>query len=193
MVNRFDSANYPETEPANLVIGELWAWKRPDLAGTYDPSLYTATYISNKESSDVASFTISATGSDFTVSEADTSAICPEGRYRWELVITQISDSAKVGVARGYWDVLPDLTTGPTDNRSHARKVLDAVEAVIEGSATKEQSSISIAGRSLALRTYDELRQIRIDYRAEVESERQSELQKQGKGSTTKILTRFPA
>jgi hypothetical protein len=119
--------------------------------------------------------------------------MCPTGSYRWEMFVTRVSDDARIRVSTGYWEVFPDLTAGPIDNRSHAQIVLDAVEAVIEGTATKEQSSWSIAGRSLSLRTYEELRQIRADYMSEVNRERKEELQKQGKGGTNKILTRFPA
>ena len=196
-MNQFDSENYPSIEPEGLTLGALWAWKRPDLAGTYDPSLYTASYIANKSASSdcggISSFTLQASGDEFTVSEVSTATKCPTGSYRWEMFITRTSDSAKVRVSTGYWEVFADLAAGPVDNRSHAQTVLDSVEAVIEGTATKEQSSWSIAGRALSLRTYEELRQIRSDYRAEVKAERQSELQKQGKGGTNKILTRFPA
>lgn len=193
MVNLFDSENYPTTEPGDLVIGELWAWKRPDLAAIYDPTLYTASYIANKESAEVESFTLDTSGDEFTVSEADTATICSSGQYRWELFIARTSDGARLQVSSGYWIIAADLSSGAADNRTHAKKTLDAIEAVIQGTATKQQASMAIAGRAMSLRSYEELRQMRTDYRAEVESERQRELLKQGKGGSTKILTRFPA
>lgn len=192
MVNLFDSENYPTTEPEILVAGDFWAWKRPDIAKTYDAAEYTLSYVANGQTQSVAGFSLAASGDEYTVSTSDTVAYVP-GDYQWQAYITKTADGARVLIASGYWEILPNISSGPIDTRSHAKIVLDAVEAVIEGSATKEQSSISIAGRALSLRTYDELRQMRTDYRTEVESERQSELKKQGKGSTNKILTRFPA
>ena len=191
MVNLFDSANYPGTEPEDMVAGDLWAWKRPDIAATYPPAEYSLSYVANAESSSAASFTLQATGDDYAIIEADTKSHVPGG-YAWEAFITRTSDSARVKVASGYWRINHNLAAGPTDARTHAKIVLDAVEAVIEGAATKQQSSMSIAGRSLEMKTYDELRQIRSDYAAEVAREKKDELKKQGKASN-KILLRFPA
>jgi len=39
--------------------------------------------------------------------------------------------------------------------------VLDAIEALIEGAATTDQQSMTIAGRSLARRTFAELMELR--------------------------------
>lgn len=192
MVNLFDTANYPEAEPVELVAGDQWAWNRPDLASTYDPSGHSLSYVANAETTCTSNIKLSATGDEYTVLETDTGDYLP-GEYGWEAHITRTSDGARVRVASGYWLIKPNLAAGSMDTRSHAKIVLDAVEAVIEGTATKHQSSMSIAGRSLELRTYEELKMMRSDYRAEVRKERQSELQKQGKGGTNKILTRFPA
>lgn len=192
MVNEFDSTNYPQIEPESLVAGDLWAWTRPDLAAIYDTTLYTLSYTANEESAAGETFTLTASGAVYTIEEANTTGKVPGG-YRWNAYITRNSDGARVVVASGQWAIANDLSHGAVDSRTHAKKVLQAIEAVIEGTATKQQAAMSIAGRSLSLRTYDELRQMRTDYRAEVESERQAELLKQGKGGTKKILTRFPA
>lgn len=192
MVNEFDSDNYPQTEPDSLVVGDFWAWMRPDLAAIYDTTLYTLSYTANEESAAGETFTLTASGAEYTVEESSTGGKVA-GSYQWNAYITRISDDARVVVSSGYWDIDADLSSGAVDSRTHAKKTLDAIEAVIEGTATKQQASMSIAGRSLSLRSYEELRQMRTDYRAEVASERQRELQKQGKGGSTKILTRFPA
>ncbi len=191
-MNLFDSTNYPAEEPSEMVAGDMWAWKRPDLAETYPPAEYSLSYVANAESSSAAGFTLDATGDDYTVLDSDTKATVPGG-YVWNAFITRTSDSARVNVASGYWQIKHNLANGPLDSRSHAKIVLDAVNSVIEGTATKEQSSMSIAGRSLALRTYEELRQMRSDYRSEVAQERDTEMRKQGTGGSNKILTRFPA
>ena len=44
MSNAFDSANYPETEPATIIAGDRIAWKRTDLGGDYPPASYALSY-----------------------------------------------------------------------------------------------------------------------------------------------------
>ena len=46
--------------------------------------------------------------------------------------------------------ILPNLADTNADLRSHAKIVLDSLEAVIQGRANMDQSSMSIAGRSLS-------------------------------------------
>ena len=62
-------------------------------------------------------------------------------------------------------------TTGNADNRSHAKKVLDAIQAVLENRASQDQMSYSIAGRSLSRMTIDDLMRFRDRYRAEYNRE----------------------
>ena len=60
-----------------------------------------------------------------------------------------------------------DFANTNADLRSHAKKVLDAIEAVIENRATVDQSSFSIAGRSLSRMSIDELLTLKNRYKAE--------------------------
>lgn len=57
------------------------------------------------------------------------------------------------------------------DSRTHARKVLDAIEAVIENRATLDQESYQINGRSLNRTPISELLKLRTIYRNEVDAE----------------------
>ena len=72
---------------------------------------------------------------------------------------------------------------------SHAKIVLDAIEAVIENRATMDQSSMSIAGRSLSRLSIDELLTFRARYRAEYLKEvKQLRIKnKRGSGNTIKV------
>ena len=81
------------------------------------------------------------------------------------------SDSARVAISSGTFTVKPDPATAG-DVRSHAVKVLAALEALIEGRATADVSSYSIAGRSLTKLSVDELTKWRAYYRREVRRER---------------------
>jgi hypothetical protein len=58
-----------------------------------------------------------------------------------------------------------------SDLRSHARKVLDAINAVIENRATVDQQSYSIAGRSLTRMSLDDLLKFKNVYQAQVAKE----------------------
>lgn len=76
-------------------------------------------------------------------------------------------DHATLGRAtlhRGNSEVTADAgAIGATDLRSHARTSLDAIEAVLETRATKDQLKYQIAGRSLERMTGEDLRAFR-DY-----------------------------
>jgi hypothetical protein len=57
---------------------------------------------------------------------------------------------------------------GTHDPRGHAQKVLTAIEAVIEGRATKDQDSYKINGRELVRTSIADLLELRKTYKAEV-------------------------
>lgn len=52
--------------------------------------------------------------------------------------------------------------------KSHAEKMLEAIEATLEGRATDEYKSIKINNREISKHTFDELRRIRDYYRNEI-------------------------
>lgn len=89
------------------------------------------------------------------------------GRYRWQMVATKADDGDVVGT--GTIVVAENFATGAVvDTRSHARRVLEAVEAVIEDRATKDQMGYAIGGRSLQRTPLPELMKLRNRYRAMV-------------------------
>lgn len=73
-------------------------------------------------------------------------------------------------IEAGSIEVKPDMAAldAGHDARTHARKVLDAIEAVIEQRATKDQMGYSIGGRSLQRTPIADLIKLRTQYRAEV-------------------------
>lgn len=173
MGNAFDSANYPRREPAKLTVGDRWMWKRTDLGVDYPPASYSLKYaLRLYDTGAEIEIIASESGSDYLVEVASTTTGgYTAGRYLWTAYIIRTSDTERVVVGTGTFDVLADRDTVATDPRSHARKVLDAIEAVIENRATVDQQEYSIAGRSLKRMTIDELLKFRKTYRAEVDSE----------------------
>ena len=83
------------------------------------------------------------------------------------------------------------LGADTADPRSHAKITLEAVEAVIEGRATKDQENYSIAGRSLSRTPVADLLSLRDYYRTEFLREQRVERRNNGIGTGARILARF--
>ncbi len=174
MGNIFDSANYPETEPVQLIIGDRWVWKRTDLGSDYPPASYALSYSLRLQGTGATEIEIAASesGSDYLVEvAAATTAAYTAGDYQWQAYITRTSDSERATIGTGYVEAVANRDAATTDPRSHSKIVLDAVEAVLENRATKDQESYSIAGRSLARTSLSELLNLRDRYRAEYKAE----------------------
>jgi len=189
MANAFDSANYPESEPAELIAGDRWVWKRTDLGSDYPPASYALSYVARREDTGFEiTINASESGSDYLVEVAKATTIgYPAGRYYWQAYITRSSDSERVTVSSGTFEVIADRDTDTADPRSHARKVLAAIEAVIEGRASRDQEEYSIGGRSLKRTPIEDLLKLRDKYVGEVDAEQRKA---NGQGSR-KLLYRF--
>lgn len=131
-----------------------------------------------------------ADGDDFAfaVAKAVTSA-WGKGSYKYAATVDNGTDRFTVGT--GDVTIRPDLSAGPVDDRNHVEKVLDALEAMLEGKATVDQQSMSIGGRSVARFSPLELLQWRGDYRNQLLALKRAERIANGTGGNGKILTRF--
>ena len=191
MSNQFDSTNYPNQVSTELQLGDFWAWKRDDLANDYPIASYSLSYEFNLiDGSTASNFTLTATESNDTyIIEASNTASYTKGNYNWVSYITRTSDSARVKLEEGFVDVQDNYATTTASVRSHAKIVLDSIEAVIENRANIDQSSMSIAGRSLSRMTIDELLTFRARYKAEYlkEVKIQRIKNKRGSGNTIKV------
>jgi len=193
MANKFDSTNYPTTEPNELQLGDFWAWKKTDLSGDYPIADYSLSYEFNIiDGATASNFTLIASESnnEYIVETTDTSSYA-KGEYNWVSYITRTSDSARIKISEGFTEIQDNYATTTTSVRSHAKKVLDAIEAVIENRATMDQSSMSIAGRSLSRLTIDELLTFKNRYKAEYLKEIKKARLKNNKASGNSIKARF--
>ncbi|WP_415221962.1 hypothetical protein [Pseudophaeobacter arcticus] len=112
----------------------------------------------------------------------------PPGHYRYEL---RASDGVDVvTVETGETRIAPDLAAidQSHDGRDHVRKVLDAVEAVIENRATIDQQSYQINNRSLQRTPLAELMTLRAKYRAELSQKKRA---RSGRGLGPKYKVSF--
>ena len=171
MSNIFDRVNYPTQEPDTLVVGDRWVWRRDDLVSDYPLDEYALEYRFIEDSTgNTNAFTIAATEAESTylveVASAVTASLTA-GDYQWAAFIIRSSDNQRVVIDQGRTEILPNLQNTTADLRSHAKKVLDAIEAVLENRASQDQMSYSIAGRSLSRMSIDDLMTFRNRYRAE--------------------------
>jgi hypothetical protein len=116
--------------------------------------------------------TAAADGDDYDVQVVAATTIgWATGWYTWTAYVEKAAE--RYTVDRGQLEIRAASTTlaAGSDNRTHARKVLDAIESVIEGRATLDQQEYAIAGRSLKRMAIDELMRFRRIYQSEVKAE----------------------
>lgn len=197
-MNLFDSANYPTTEPTELVAGDRWMWKRTDLGSDYPPASYALSYSLRLEGATAAEIEITASesGSDYLVEVAHTAtAGYTPGRYHWQAYITRSSDSARIVIGTGIIEVKPNRAESAADPRTHARKCLDSIEAALEAFAGNTVKSYTITtgtgSRSVTKHDVAELIVLRDKYRAEVRREEDATRIANGLGARNRVLVRF--
>lgn len=178
----------PESVPAELIAGDLWSWVRS--LSDYPATTWTLTYYF-ENAGKTFSVQATASGSDYaaSIAAATTTAYQP-GKYRWRARVTSGSESYTI--ESGWLTVKADpAAAGTYDTRSHARKVLEAIEATIEGRATNDQLSMSIAGRSISRTPMTELVDLRERYRLLVSDEDSAEDVAAGLGSKKRVFIRM--
>lgn len=110
------------------------------------------------------------------------------GVYSWHTVVSKNAD--RITVDHGQIRVLPD-PEGETPP-SHARRMLDAIEALIEGRLTSDKAErFTINGQSIDKMPSNEIREWRNYYAAEVAAERNRDRQFRGGRSHRIVRTRF--
>lgn len=134
---------------------------------------YTLTYrLVPRGSGSAQQFDATADGDGYTVNvAAATTAAWTAGEYSWSSWVTL--SGARYTVGQGLLTIKPDpsaMSVG-TDTRSHAERVLDAIEALLEGRAGSDVMSYTIAGRSVDKMAPEELLKWRSFYAAEVKRE----------------------
>ncbi len=194
MANLFDTGNVPTTEPAKIVAGDLLQWKRTDLGADYANGSYTLSYKARLEGtgSTVITITASASGDDYLVSVGQsTTASYTAGDYRWQAYITRDSDSERLTIDSGTFEVVANRSASTADPRSHAKTMLDKIESILEGRADGDVSAYSINGRSLTKLDITELLMWRDRYRADYLREVHRERALNGTATGSTVLARF--
>lgn len=109
----------------------------------------------------------SGSGHRFVVSAAETAAWAP-GRYWYSIRATRDGEVAEVD--NGEIVIEPDFSTTAAgyDGRDHVRRVVDAIEAVLERRATLDQERFTINNRELWRTPIADLLVLRDRYRSEL-------------------------
>lgn len=185
----------PSNEPTELRAGDTWKWNRADMASAYPSPTWTLTYRFKNQNGgfEIVATADGAGGFSVSVPKATTGAIAA-GDYAWQGEVD--NGTERYTLERGgNLKVVADFFSGSAatamDQRSHARKVLQAIEAVIEGRASKDQEEYTIGGRSLKRTPIPELLQLRQTYRSEVAGEEAAAALENGTGIGRKIQVRF--
>ena len=183
------SYNVPTVWPAGDTI--TWDVSVPNYAANDPDGAWTLKYEVLGSGSDLGTFTASADGADFTVTiAAATTASYAAGEYTYFAYVSKGSERYKVD--EGTITVETNFATASSfDGRSHAKIVYDSIISVIEGRASKDQESYTIAGRSLSRTPIADLILLRDRYKAEVIREERADRIKRGLGHEGRILTRF--
>lgn len=177
------------TEPQSFTAGDTVKWRKslPDYPASQG---WTLTYYAIQQNH---KFSAVATpdGDDFLITiPTTTSDDFVTGQYFWEAQVTKAGE--RFTILRGTFDVLVNIAVQNNyDGRSHARKTLDAIEAVIEGRASVDQEEYTIGNRSLKRTPIADLIVLKEKYEAAVRKEEAAEQLAQGMRVKNKILVRF--
>lgn len=184
----------PDIEPLQITAGDLVTWSRTyaDFSAADGWVLSYALAKDASTSSQIAftASTYQTTGFLVSVPKA-TTAGWAAARYTAQGYVTKTATSERYQVYSGSILVLPNLAAGAVDARSHARKVLDAIEAVIESRAGKAIQSWSGLEQSFSLIPTADLLKMRDQYMVEWNNEKAAERIRLGLGSGRNVFVRF--
>jgi hypothetical protein len=115
-----------------------------------------------------ATYAATTSGSEFNF-EIDTSNL-QAGFYKYQAYVTDGTDKHYLDDYSGTFTLeaaLADQDAG-FDARTHAKKMVDAIEAILEGRASKEHLEMTYAGRTLKRHSFAQLYDIKKKYEGEI-------------------------
>ena len=171
MTNVID--NPPERVPAHLVAGDTLKVSSLALGNSFPSGdgwsvLWIFAPIKGGVPVEVAA-SYASNAWDMIVAD-DATALWSAGRWNW--VIRTVKDGQTITADKGFVDVSASPTASNTDQRSHAERTLDLIEATIEGRASKADLEHQFEdGRRIKYMTHAELLAMRDSYAARVAAE----------------------
>lgn len=182
------SITVPEKEPNRLTAGDTWTWKK-SLSDFLPSDGWVLTYALVNSSLQI-SITATDSNDDHLVEViASTTAGYPPGKYDWQSYVTKSATSERYQVESGIIEVLQNfaVSSGGYDNRSFAKKMVDAIEAILPTANSLEVISISIDGRAYS---YPDMASLNENYDFWFAKYRAEE-RKAGRGKGRSVNVRF--
>jgi len=173
-----------------LRAGDTWKFTRTDLS-SYPATQWTLTYYLLKKGNQIK-ITATADGDNYAINVAKSvTRDYPPGQYTWIAKVSRGDEEYTVD--SGAVEILPDFADAVSgyDTRSQVKRILDAIEATLEGRATIDQQSYSIAGRTLAKIPIPDLIALRDKYKMEYQMELKAERLKNNLATGSKVMVRF--
>lgn len=176
-------------EPEKLTAGVTWKWKKTH--SDYPASEWSLNYYLRRNGATETSFGSTADGDTFQVNVGATvTALFTPDVYDIVGIVTKGSE--KFVVYDGILKVLTNpASSSAYDPRSHARRVLDLIEAAMEGRIPNGMESYTIGGRSITKISLPDLRMLYEKYKMDVVMEEQAERLANGRRSGKNIGVRF--
>lgn len=125
-----------------------------DTNGKYNPLDGWTAMVIFYNSQDTYHFSATTAGDVYLFTAITNNSWVP-GKY--QVILRFTKDTEVNTLFLGEIRILPDPYASPVDDRSHVKKVLDAIEAVIEGRATRSEKEYTLGDKKLVSMTHEEL------------------------------------
>ncbi len=177
----------PFTEPECFSAGDRVQWKRTLEDYPISEGWSLTYYLRGNFAHDPINLVATTSGTDYEIDlSPDVTGAYTPGIYYWQAFVSVTGDrkpigSGKITVLKNFSEV-----TDPTDERTHARRCLDSLNAVIENRATRDEVRyvIQAIGLSVDKMPIKDLLMFRDYYLVEVNKE-------EGNGRRRQILVVF--
>lgn len=179
----------PAYEPQTLIIGDTAAWRKSFSAYPAGTWVLSYTIANGNNTYTLASGAeVTADGTGFAVNiPAEVTDAFAAGEYYYR---GRVTDGITVKtVSEGTLRIT--ATNSVYDELLHVATTLAAIEAVIQGRASKDQEEYSIKDRSLKRTPISELLELKKHYKAEKNRLSREDRVRRGLGSGNAIRTRF--
>ena len=177
------TTSLPYSPPTRVYAGDTIRWQR--LNGAYYPAAGWSIDVTLRNAGAVHTFQSAPSGLSHIITITPAQSILIDAGS-WSLLETYTNGTDRFTGAQNTIQILPSLTL-PADNRTHARRVLDAIESVIIGAASSSTAEMTIAGRTLKSIPPRELLDLRDHYKQEVAQEERAS----GQCKSGRVSVRF--
>ncbi|HEV2706251.1 MAG TPA: hypothetical protein VGV59_10030 [Pyrinomonadaceae bacterium] len=181
----------PTAEPREIVAGAQLEWTKE--LDDYPASEWTLTYYCRGTGTGFDAIAVADGDTHvLTVPAADTAAMTP-GVYYWQAWVEKggekfVVASGQVTVKKGFASVATGVAV---DERSQAKKILDAIDAMMLGKATLDQQEYQINNRALKRIAPERLLELRKYYAGLYATERRRARVRAGRTLFQTVNVRF--